>query len=196
MISRKKRGGNRRYRRSRKAASVVERLDDDGDPLAAADAGGGQAVAQTLAAEFVEQSDDQAGAGSAKGMAEGDSAAVNVGLVANEAEFFFNREILRGEGLVDFDAIHLIEVQTDGLQRFPRRRYRADAHDAGIYAGDTPGDDAAEGLESAFLGGFFASHNDSCGAIHDAAGVAGGYHAVFAVRRRKFFEKLHGGFRA
>ena len=61
---------------------AAQGFEEDGDALAAADAGGGEAKAQMVAGELFEEGDDKAGAGSAQGMAEGDGAAVDVGFVA------------------------------------------------------------------------------------------------------------------
>src|SRR5215831_5968437 len=86
---------------------VRQRLNNDGDALAAADASSRQSIAQALAAQFVEHGDDEARARSGQRMAERDCAAVDVGFVAVEAEFFFHCKILYGKRFIHFDAIHL-----------------------------------------------------------------------------------------
>jgi hypothetical protein len=88
--------------------------------------------------------------GGAEGVAEGDGAAVDVGLLAVEAELLLDREVLRGEGLVDLDEVHLVERELGarGGQRLDRRD-GADAHDLRLDAGDAPLHDAGEGGEAA-----------------------------------------------
>src|SRR4051812_13156741 len=102
-----------------------ERLHDYGNALPAADARGREAVLLLTPAKLVQQRDHQACACRAQRMAERDSTAVHVGLVAVEAEFLLDGEILPGEGLVHFDQIDVVEFQSGALKRFARRGHRA-----------------------------------------------------------------------
>src|SRR5262249_19715232 len=156
-----------------------------GDALAAADAGGGEAIAEIVAAKLVEQGDHKARAGGSERVAKSDRAAVDVGFIAIEAESFLDGEILGGEGFVDFDTIDLIDREASSFQRLLRCGHGADAHDAGIDAGGGPGNDAADGLEAAIFGEFFARDDDCGGTIDDAAGVSGSDDAVLLERRRE-----------
>ena len=55
-----------------------ERLDNHGDPLAAADAGGGEAVARAAAPQFEQQRQHEARAACRQRMAESDRAAIHI----------------------------------------------------------------------------------------------------------------------
>ena len=74
-----------------------------------------QAVASprfsAAAPQLERQRQQQARAGHAERMAERDRAAVDVDLVAIEAELLLDGEILRGERLVDLDEIDVVERQ-------------------------------------------------------------------------------------
>src|SRR5271169_4128673 len=97
-----------------------ERLDNHGDPLPAADAGGGEAVARVAAPQFEQQRQNEARAAGRQRMAESDRAAVHIYFIAIEAELFFDGEILRREGFIYFDEIHLLELQPGCGQRLLR----------------------------------------------------------------------------
>src|SRR5205085_1786734 len=51
---------------------------------------------------------------------ERDRAAVHVRLLAIEAEVFLHREVLRREGLVDLDEIHVLDLEAGALERLAR----------------------------------------------------------------------------
>src|SRR6266508_6477755 len=84
-------------------------LDEQRDALAAADAGGGDAVAQPRALELAREREREPHAGRAQGMADGDGAAVDVELGLVDAEFAHARHHLRAEGFVDLEAIDIRE---------------------------------------------------------------------------------------
>ena len=89
-----------------------ERLDNHGDPLAAADARSGQSIARAAAPQFQQNRQHQSGSARGERMAESDGAAVYVHFLAIQAQTFFHRQILRGEGFIHFDEIHLIQFQS------------------------------------------------------------------------------------
>src|SRR2546423_9013011 len=97
------------------ASRLRKGFDDHGDALTAADTGRGEPKAEIVTAQLVENRDHETRARSAERMTKGDGTAVHIGFVALEAENFFNGEVLRGEGFVKFDAIHLIECQARKL---------------------------------------------------------------------------------
>src|SRR5713101_6398310 len=76
----------------RAAKLVAERFHDHGDALAAADAGGRQAVTQVVAAQLIQEGDDQKRAGRRQRMPQSDGPAVDVGLVAVEPQRPFDGE--------------------------------------------------------------------------------------------------------
>ena len=49
-------------------------------------------------------------------MSKRDRTTVHVDFIAIEAELFFDREILRREGFVDFDQVNVVERQSSFLQ--------------------------------------------------------------------------------
>src|SRR5436853_2929720 len=134
--------------RTSRRGSLVQGFHNHRNALAATDASGCQAVAEIVAAQLVENGDDQACSGGAKWMPKCDGPAVHVGFVAIETQNLFNRQILRGKSFVDLDAVHLFERQPPKLQGLLRRGHRANAHDAGVDASDSPGNDAANGFQA------------------------------------------------
>ncbi len=74
------------------AELVAEGFDDHGDALAAADAGSRQAVAQVVAAQLVQEGDDQTRAGRGQRMPQSNGPTVDVGLVAVETQRPFDGE--------------------------------------------------------------------------------------------------------
>src|SRR5215211_5991751 len=91
------------------AVLVVDALQGDGHALAAGDAEGGQAAPGLLALELMDHGADDAGAGHADGVAEGDGAAVDVGPVPVELQLAVTGQDLGRERLVDLDHVDLGE---------------------------------------------------------------------------------------
>ena len=83
-------------------------VDDEGDAFAAADAEGGDAALRVALLHCVEEGDEDAGAGSADGVAEGDGAAVDVDAGGVEAEELVVDDGDDGEGFVDLVEIDLV----------------------------------------------------------------------------------------
>src|SRR5690606_35757500 len=67
-----------------------DRFNHHGDPLAAADAEGGQAVLLVPPLQLVQKGEQDPGSAGADGMAEGDGAAVDVENVAVQIELLLN----------------------------------------------------------------------------------------------------------
>ena len=76
------------------------------------------AVASATAVQLLGRGQGEARAGHAERMAERDRAAVGVhaGVVIGEAELAHHRQALRGEGLVQFDHVDVIDVQDQAVQ--------------------------------------------------------------------------------
>ena len=125
---------------------AIERFDDHRDALTAADAGGRHAVLLAAPPQLEQQRQQQARAAGAERMAERDRAAVDVDLVAIEAQLLLAREILRRERLVDLDQVEIGERQPGALERLADRRRRAHAHQRRLDADRRPRHDAAERL--------------------------------------------------
>src|SRR5690348_13539783 len=161
------------------------------DALSAADASGRKAVTGIAAPQFEKQRQNQPRSRRAKRMAEGNRAAIDVDLVAIEAQRLLDGEILRRKRFIHFDQIELLKFQASKLKRFASRRHRADAHDARFDADRGPGNNLAERLPAALFRSLCLSHNDSRSAVHNTAGISGGDDAVLAKSRRKRGEAFH-----
>src|SRR5690606_485859 len=156
-------------------------LDQHGNPLAHTYAHGAQGVATTGALQLECCGHQQAGAGHAQGVAQGDRAAVGVdpGVVVLDTQFAHDGQALGGEGFVQFDDVDLIDGQALLVQQLAYRRYRADAHDARLDAGGGHAEDSGDRLEAVFLHRIGTGDQHGSGAVVDAGGVAGGNAAVF-----------------
>src|SRR3954447_4853672 len=91
-------------------------LDDDRVALTAAGADRGDAEAATAAAQLVDEGADDAGAGGANRVPQGDRAAVDVDLLLLDAEHPHRVQRDRGERLVDLPEIDLVGTLADLLQ--------------------------------------------------------------------------------
>src|SRR5271165_1418718 len=159
---------------------IPQVLDDHRNALPAADARSREPIFPLAAAQLVHQRNNQPRSGRAQRMPERNRAAIHVDFVAIKPQFFFNRKILRGEGLVHLDQINVVECQSSFLQRDASRRNRPRAHDLRVDTGDSPAHDAGHGLQTA-LSSFIQRHDDyGCASINNSAGVAGGHAAVLA----------------
>jgi hypothetical protein len=170
-----------------------EGFDDHGDALAAADAGGAETVAGVATAQLMDEVSGDAVAGGSEGVAQGDGAAVDVGLVAVEAEGALDGNILGREGLVDLNEVHLLEGEASALEGFLGGVNGADAHDGGLNADVGPGDEAGEGSKLVAAGSVGRGDDDSGGAVRDARGVASGDDTVFGEDGGELGEGRSGG---
>src|SRR5690606_22753462 len=107
--------------------AIVSAFDRQCHALAAADAQSGQAAASVAALHFVEQADQDAAAGGADGVAEGDGTAVDVDLGAVPVQFAADGNGLGGEGFVGLDQVQLLQAPASTLQRLAAGEHRADA---------------------------------------------------------------------
>src|SRR6266851_1785160 len=76
-----------------------------------------QAPAASTAAQLIDERDENTRTAGADGMAEGDSAAVNVHAGPVPVKFFTVRQSLRGKGLIDLDQVKIVDLQTSTLQQ-------------------------------------------------------------------------------
>src|SRR3954469_10838009 len=153
-------------------------LDDGGNPLPAADARRGEAALLAASAQFEHHREQQPRAARTERMAERDRAAVDVDLVAREAELFLDREILARERFVHFDEIDVVERQAGLRQRPARCRRRSHAHQRRIDAGRRPRDQPADRLQLMPVDRFARREDQRRAAVDDAAGIAGSDRAV------------------
>src|SRR6266849_5192801 len=76
-----------------------------------------QAPATPTAAQLIDERDENTGTAGADGMAEGDSATVNVHARPVPVKFLAVRQGLRGKGFIDFDQVKVVDLQTSTLQQ-------------------------------------------------------------------------------
>src|SRR4029450_3671824 len=119
-------------------------LDEQRDALPAANAGGGDAVAQLRTPELAREREREPHAGCAQRMTDGDGAAVDVELGFVDAELTRTRHDLRAEGFVDLEAIDVRKLDPCALEDGLDGGHRTDAHDVRSHADGCTGDDARE----------------------------------------------------
>ena len=125
----------------RRGHSVSGVFDQQCDALPAADAGRGDAAAQSGAAQLARQRDGEADASRRKRMPDRDRAAIHVQFRLVERKLARARHHLRAERLVDFDPVDVAERDASARQQSADRRHRADAHDLRRTADGDAGDD-------------------------------------------------------
>ena len=113
-------------------------------------------------------------------MAHRDGAAVGIDarIVVIEAQQLQAAEHLRGEGLVDFDHVHVGEFQIGARQRLGNGRHRAQAHEARRDAGHRTAHHPRQGLDARALARRTRAEQQGAGAVIDARGITGGDEAV------------------
>src|SRR5882762_2176829 len=161
-----------------RSSSGREGLHDHRRALAAPDASGAESEALLRPAQGVEQMDRHTGSGRSEWVADGNRAAVHVGLRAVESELPLDGEILRRKRLVHLHQIHLLELHPGLLQRLARRGRGADAHVLRLDPDYRPGHDAAQRLQAVGLGIVRARDDRRRGTVHDPGGVARGNEPV------------------
>ncbi len=129
-------------------------------------------------------------------MAERNGTAVDIRAVAVEPQQFLDPEILSRKGFVDLDAIDLIEAEAGLGQCLLYCRHGAETHQARLDAHGGPAHQTAKRFPAA-LGSILAvGDNDRCGAVHNAAGVAGRDQPVFLECRGQRGQSFQSGVRA
>jgi hypothetical protein len=101
---------------------------------------GDQRVPAAGPAQLVEGLDGQDGTGGADRVAEGDTAAVGIGPVRQQAELLHDGERLGRERLVDLEQVDVVQLEVSSLEYSPHRGHRSDAHDPRLDAGVRVGD--------------------------------------------------------
>ena len=123
----------------------------------------------------MQEGDDDAGAGSADGVTDGDGAAVDVDLAHVEVQLTRDGDGLRGEGFVGLDEVDVVDGHAGLGHGLTGGGNGTDAHDLGIDAALAPADELRHGLEVILLDGLAGGENDGGSAVVDAGGVAGGH---------------------
>ena len=119
-------------------------------------------------------------------MAQGDSSAIDVELVAIEVKFAIAGEDLSGEGFVEFYKIEVSECEAVFRFKFADGGNGANSHETRVDSGGCGGENSGERLEIVLLDKFFAGKNDCGRAIGDAGGVGGGDGSGLGKDRREF----------
>ena len=121
---------------------------------------------------LIEQSYEDTGTGASYGMSEGDRAAVDIELVHIKAEIMANCYRLCRKRLISFDQVEIADLVAASLHGLAGSRYRADTHDAGLYACQLAGDPCSLGLNAELFGLLFAHNDDRCRCIVNTGGVS------------------------
>ena len=117
-------------------------------------------------------------------MADADTAAVEVGALARNAQLRFGVQVHHGKGFIDFPVVDVCHAQAGALQQLGDRRHRACAHDLRCNAHHGPIDQPCFGPQACPCRCLGAGHHQSGGAIGHAAGVAR-CHLAFAVLAKR-----------
>src|SRR5215469_17720806 len=166
-------------------------LEDGGDALAAADAHGDQGVVAAGAVQFVQRLDGQDRSGGADRVAEGDAAAVGVGLVRRQPELSGHGERLGGEGLVQLDHVDLVELHPGPVEHLAHGGRWAHAHDPGLDPGVAVGDQAPERGVPVPLGEGRVGQHHGGGGVVDPGRVARGDGAALGELRLELGQVVH-----
>src|SRR5258708_12294879 len=117
--------------------------------------------------------------------------AVHIHLLAIEAQFFFNRQILRRERFIHFNQIDVVQRKPRLLQCNLRRRHRTAAHYLRLNSSDAPTHNPPQRF-NASLARFFQRHqHHRRSAIDNAARVSGSHGAIFPDRSLQLGQPLH-----
>src|SRR5699024_7660526 len=117
---------------SRPLSSSRHRFKRQGYPLAAADAQCHDTTPDGVALHRMQQASRYVTSGRADCMPVREGAVLDVHDVRREAELAVNGYSNRGEGLVDLDTLHVVEVPALTLQRLTHRGHRPDTEHVGL----------------------------------------------------------------
>ena len=95
-------------------------------------------------------------------------------VVVGKAKMAQDGQALGGKRLVDFDDIHLREIELQSRQQLLRGRHRTDAHDAWRYTGNCQAEHPCARSEPESRGRRLVGQQQRAGAVVDAAGVSRG----------------------
>ncbi len=137
---------------------------------AAAFAHGLQPVALVPVLERIDQRRHQLGARAAQRMAQRDGAAIDVQPRRIGAGRLQPGQRHRGEGLVDFEQVDVVDLHAGALQRLLGRRQRRFQHDHRIAADHGHVDDARQRLHAQRLEPVLVDDHHARGAVADLAG--------------------------
>ena len=152
---------------------LIKIFDNAGNALAAANAGGDDAIFLIEAFHIVNELDGQFATCTPQWMAECDRAAIDVDDGGIDLQFADDGQSLRGECFIQFDQVDLSEIHAGLAKGFWHCFDGADAHDAGMDAGTGAGNKAGDGFQPELVNHIFAHDDDKGSAIAGLRGVAG-----------------------
>src|SRR2546425_5404461 len=166
-----------------KEMTLLPAFHCQGDGVAAAEAESSDAALEVAASELVEQGDENARAGGADGMADGDCAPIDVDFFGIEFQLARDGDGGDGKGFVELEEVNVFFAIPAGfLEEFVDGVHGGHHDPLGLDAGDGLGDDAGERRLAKLFGDAFAGDDESGGAVVGAGSVAGGDGAVFLER--------------
>ena len=116
-----------------------------------------------------------------------------VGFRPIQPQLLLYGEVLRGERLVHFDKVHLLQFHPGLGERLTGRGGRADAHVLGLDADHRPRHQPPQWLQSLRCGERFARDHRRRRAVADPRGVPGGHQTVLLEVRLQATEPLERG---
>jgi hypothetical protein len=122
--------------------------------------------------EGVQQGGENARAGAAEGVAEGDGAAVDVHLLLLELEAADDGEGLGGEGLVQLHEVEVVHAEAEARQQLLRRGHRADAHGARVHARRRAAEDGRAHGQTLLLRVGARGDHERSGAVVEGGAIA------------------------
>ena len=140
----------------------------------------------------VQQGDEDTGTGSTNGMAQSDSAAVDVQLLLVEVQSLANSHRLSSESLVGLDQIHVVDGQAGLGHDLLGGGDGAQTHDLGLNTSQSTGDPGSQRLNAQLLGLLLAHDDQSSSAVVDGGGVSSGDDAVLLEAGLQLSQNFHG----
>ncbi len=119
-------------------------------------------------------------------MPHGDRATVHVRNPGIDIQVFHVAQGDAGERFVDLPQVDVVLLQAGFLQRFLRRRTRADEHDDGVAGQHGRRNHPCAGGQAEVLAGLLAADQQCTGAVHDARRIARRVHVIDPVNRVVF----------
>src|SRR4029077_5275176 len=159
-----------------------EALENARGTHAASDAHGYHAITRLAALEFADNCGGKLRSRAAERMAESDGAAIDVNSRGIQGRKANHGKRLRGEGLVQFDYVDLLEFQAGQAQRLGNGKHGANAHLFRRAAGSRKGDESRQRLHAEGAGAVGAHHHRDCGSIAHLGAITSRNRAVSVKR--------------
>jgi hypothetical protein len=172
---------------------LIDIFEHNGNTLTASDACRTNGVSLASALEFMNQVSRDARARRSQRMAQGNRAAVDVGLGRIEVQCLHDGKGLHSKSLVDLDNVNVVQRELGLGERLFDGRNGADAHDAGIHTDNTVADDTSKRSQVVALDSGFTGNHHGSGAIANARRITGSDDTSLLEYGRQFGQALDGG---